>query len=309
MLTMTFWGAKGLSVGKKRESCFNPWHIREAYGLGNAQNCFIDKVVFIWVSKVTRNCFGFPLLRSVIGLKNSRHLLNQSNTKPKPIATWSHAFFPRLASVTYLLRVLIGSLCCVRLLWLAIAIALVLVFLDWKPLYQKPSQFGSRNNVPINSICGFQSNYVLWLKQCKINKIEKLKLSRIFMYIFHIWNLIYYPLTSLTCFFRFSVYNWWHSFRFYNVTEVPSSLSVDASDAEIIGLLRLEVWDLVWRHTGWEMRRLAPLIIGVCSKSVPDFHLLRIASIVPRPPFDHGRCIVKVNASYCRFAGSGWRKY
>ena len=28
----------------------------------------------------------------MIGLKNSRHLLNQSDAKPKPIATWSHAF-------------------------------------------------------------------------------------------------------------------------------------------------------------------------------------------------------------------------
>ena len=28
----------------------------------------------------------------MIGLKYSRHLLNQSDAKPKPIATWSHAF-------------------------------------------------------------------------------------------------------------------------------------------------------------------------------------------------------------------------
>ena len=44
------------------------------------------------MSKVIRNYFGFALLRSLIGLKNSRHLLNQSDAKPKPIATWSHAF-------------------------------------------------------------------------------------------------------------------------------------------------------------------------------------------------------------------------
>ena len=34
-------------------------------------------------------CFGFALLRSVIGLKTSRHFLNQSEVKPKPIATYS----------------------------------------------------------------------------------------------------------------------------------------------------------------------------------------------------------------------------
>ena len=35
---------------------------------------------------------GFALLRSVIGLENSRHPLNQSDAKLKPIATWSFAF-------------------------------------------------------------------------------------------------------------------------------------------------------------------------------------------------------------------------
>ena len=34
---------------------------------------------------------GFALLRSVIGLENSRHPLNQSDAKVKPIATWSLA--------------------------------------------------------------------------------------------------------------------------------------------------------------------------------------------------------------------------
>ena len=37
------------------------------------------------MSKVISNCFGFALLHSVIGLKNSRHSLNQSDAKPKPI--------------------------------------------------------------------------------------------------------------------------------------------------------------------------------------------------------------------------------
>ena len=46
-----------------------------------------------------RDCIGFVLLRSVIGLEISRHLLNQSDAKVKPIATWSLAF-PRLRPVT-----------------------------------------------------------------------------------------------------------------------------------------------------------------------------------------------------------------
>ena len=44
------------------------------------------------MSKVIRDCIGFALLRSVIGLENSRHPLNQSDAKVKPIATWSLAF-------------------------------------------------------------------------------------------------------------------------------------------------------------------------------------------------------------------------
>ena len=51
-----------------------------------------DRVIFNWVSKVIRDCIGFALLCSVIGLENSRHLLNQSDTKLKPIATWLLAF-------------------------------------------------------------------------------------------------------------------------------------------------------------------------------------------------------------------------
>ena len=46
------------------------------------------------------------------------HLFNQSDAKPKPTFGASNVYF---------LWVFIGSLCCLRLLWLAIAIALVLV--------------------------------------------------------------------------------------------------------------------------------------------------------------------------------------
>ena len=44
------------------------------------------------MSKVIRDCIGFALLRSVIGLENLRHPLNQSDAKVKPITTWSLAF-------------------------------------------------------------------------------------------------------------------------------------------------------------------------------------------------------------------------
>ena len=44
------------------------------------------------MSKVIRVCFGFALPRSVIGLKNSRHFLDQSEVRPKPIATSLRTF-------------------------------------------------------------------------------------------------------------------------------------------------------------------------------------------------------------------------
>ena len=51
------------------------------------------------VSKVNRNCIGFAFFRSVIGPENSRHSLNQSNAKLKPIKTWSPAFSRALGSL------------------------------------------------------------------------------------------------------------------------------------------------------------------------------------------------------------------
>ena len=50
------------------------------------------RAIFNWVSKVIRDCIGFALLHSVIGLENLRHPLNQTDAKVKPIATWSLAF-------------------------------------------------------------------------------------------------------------------------------------------------------------------------------------------------------------------------
>ena len=37
-----------------------------------------DRAVFTWVLKEVRVCFGFALLHLAIGLKKSRHFLNQS---------------------------------------------------------------------------------------------------------------------------------------------------------------------------------------------------------------------------------------
>ena len=42
--------------------------------------------------KVNCVCFGFALLRSVIGQQNSRHFFNQLKPKPNPAATFPHVF-------------------------------------------------------------------------------------------------------------------------------------------------------------------------------------------------------------------------
>ena len=52
----------------------------------------INRVTFNWVSKVIWDCTGFSLLCSMIGPKNSRHSLDQSDAKLQSITTWSPAF-------------------------------------------------------------------------------------------------------------------------------------------------------------------------------------------------------------------------
>ena len=52
------------------------------------------------------NCFGFALLRSVIGSKFSRHFFNQSEVKPKPIVARACTFSRALCR----LRVITSSL-------------------------------------------------------------------------------------------------------------------------------------------------------------------------------------------------------
>ncbi len=68
-------------------------HLRFQEGMMvTCSKVFTDRAVFTWVSKVIYVCFGFALLCSVIGLKISRHFLDQSELKPKPIVTQSRTF-------------------------------------------------------------------------------------------------------------------------------------------------------------------------------------------------------------------------
>ena len=63
-----------------------------------APECFIltfplEKVLTECQKVMPLNCFGFPSLHSVIGLKNWHHLLSQTDVNLMPIMTWLHVFF------------------------------------------------------------------------------------------------------------------------------------------------------------------------------------------------------------------------
>ena len=66
------------------------------------------------------DCFGFALLCCVIGPENSRHNLNQSNVKLKPIITWSLVFSRALR------RLPVSTLCSHSL------IITITFFSDWQ---------------------------------------------------------------------------------------------------------------------------------------------------------------------------------
>lgn len=51
-----------------------------SYSHSHLQKWDTFSVTLCWVSKVVLVCFGFDLLRSVIGWKNSRHFLNQNQS-------------------------------------------------------------------------------------------------------------------------------------------------------------------------------------------------------------------------------------
>ena len=87
------------------------------------------------------NCFHFALLCSVIGLKISCHLLNQSDIKPKPIANWSYSFHDRINRAWYRLRGFTLSSHWFIVLFTFVMIGHCNCFgfgfttLNWKPLY------------------------------------------------------------------------------------------------------------------------------------------------------------------------------
>ena len=78
----------------------------------NMRDCYQSN----WVSKVIRDCIGFALTCSVIGLENSHHLLNQSDANLNQ-SRLGHSRFPALeATYKYLLWVLLLA-CDVNLCW------------------------------------------------------------------------------------------------------------------------------------------------------------------------------------------------
>ena len=71
------------------------WRISVDGSLGRSAGLldFSIRAVFIWVSIwVSKSNWFLHFLRHTTGLKNSRHFFIQSEVKPKPIMTHSHAF-------------------------------------------------------------------------------------------------------------------------------------------------------------------------------------------------------------------------
>ena len=83
-----------------------------------------DRDIFNRMAKVIRVCFGFTLLRSVIGLKNSRHSLNQTDAKLK-VSQRSHT---RLPASFYYEFSFANSKWSQPLFWLVFVISLVFHF-------------------------------------------------------------------------------------------------------------------------------------------------------------------------------------
>ena len=55
--------------------------------------------MYLLVSKTMWVCFPFVLLRSTNGPENSRHSVNQSDARLKPVTTWSLALSRALGSL------------------------------------------------------------------------------------------------------------------------------------------------------------------------------------------------------------------
>ena len=79
------------------------------------------------MSKVISRLLWFYFITLCDWLPNSRYFLSQWEAKPKPIVPRSHAFSRAWYRLQYLLRILIGPLCCLCFSWLVGVISLVLV--------------------------------------------------------------------------------------------------------------------------------------------------------------------------------------
>ena len=76
----------------------------------NRTSSCINLGVHRTIFKVIRDSFGIALLHFLIGPEKSRLFLNQSNSKFKPIATWSPAFSRASGCSVVLLWVITGFL-------------------------------------------------------------------------------------------------------------------------------------------------------------------------------------------------------
>ena len=79
------------------------------------------------VAKKNLRLLCFALLRYVIGPQNSRHFLNQSDLKLKPVVTWSHAFSRASGGWTAFTSSSHWHLVTFPFLWLVVVIVLGLV--------------------------------------------------------------------------------------------------------------------------------------------------------------------------------------
>ena len=101
---------------------FSQWHVSLFLFSRN------DRTVFNWVSKVIAELLWFCFTTLCDWFKKNRATYSANQMQSQNQSRLGHTRFPALgAGYVFLLCVLIGSLRCLRLFWLAIEIALVLV--------------------------------------------------------------------------------------------------------------------------------------------------------------------------------------
>lgn len=86
------------------------------------------RVIFDWISKVSRITLVLIYFALVIGIGNSRHAQKKSDVKQNSVATLSLAFSRSFAFLPLFTWVFTGYLWCKPLLRLSVAITMVLVF-------------------------------------------------------------------------------------------------------------------------------------------------------------------------------------